>query len=262
MTIKTIYLMLSLLTTPLLMPTAHAEAAVPVQPQAQNTSQSVTLDVQNMTCAMCPITIRKALQGVDGVNEAQVDFASKTAAVTFDPQKTNIAALIKATTNAGYPATAKDGGSVAKRYDCKDAGGRATQGAVAEETAATDRQGWRPRLLPAVVGISSIPGGQKCRKAVRLQGCRRYDSKDGIGRVESGTETESNAGSCCRGNRCDYSSLITNTTGSEHGRLLLKPSVNIKRTGLSPVRYSVPTRRHKNPLSSSQISGKPGDLSR
>ena len=28
----------------------------------------------------------------------------------------------------------------------------------------------------------------------RLHGCRRYDSMDGIGRVESGTETESNAG--------------------------------------------------------------------
>ena len=29
---------------------------------------------------------------------------------------------------------------------------------------------------------------------VRLNGFRRYDSKEGIGRVESGTETESNAG--------------------------------------------------------------------
>ena len=31
-------------------------------------------------------------------------------------------------------------------------------------------------------------------KIARLHGCRRYDSMDGIGRVESGTETESNAG--------------------------------------------------------------------
>jgi len=115
MTIKTIYLTLSLLITPLLVQTAPAETAVPVQSHPQNNSQSVTLDVQNMTCALCPITIRKALQGVDGVNEAKVDFASKTAAVSFDPQKTTIAALIKATTNAGYPATARDGGSVAKR---------------------------------------------------------------------------------------------------------------------------------------------------
>lgn len=104
MTIKIVVLTLSLLAVPLFMQTVHAEAADPVQAQKQN-SQSVTLDVQNMTCAMCPITIRKALQGVAGVNEAKVDFASKTASVTFDPQKTSIEALIKATTNAGYPAT-------------------------------------------------------------------------------------------------------------------------------------------------------------
>jgi mercuric ion binding protein len=73
--------------------------------QTQNNSQSVMLDVQNMTCAMCPITIRKALQGVDGVQSAKVDFDSKTANVIFDPKKTNIENLIKTTTNVGYPAT-------------------------------------------------------------------------------------------------------------------------------------------------------------
>lgn len=103
MTIKTLLLTLSLLAVPLLMQTAHAEVAVPVQ--KQNISQSVTLDMQNMTCAMCKFTIKKALQGVDGVEEANVDYDSKTADVTFNPQKTSIEALIKATTNAGYPAT-------------------------------------------------------------------------------------------------------------------------------------------------------------
>jgi len=73
--------------------------------QAQNNSQIVILDMQNMTCAMCSITIRKALQGVDGVQNAKVDFDSKTANVTFDPNKTNIENLIKTTTNVGYSAT-------------------------------------------------------------------------------------------------------------------------------------------------------------
>ncbi len=105
MTIKTLLLTLSLLAAPLLMQTAHAEAAVPVQLQKQNSSQAVTLDMQNMTCAMCKITIKKALQGVEGVQKVSVDADAKTADVTFDPQKTSIEALIKATTNAGYPAT-------------------------------------------------------------------------------------------------------------------------------------------------------------
>jgi mercuric ion binding protein len=105
MTIKTVCLTLSLLITPLLFQTAHAEAAVPVQVQKQNSSQSVTLDMHNMTCAMCKITIKKALQSVDGVQKVSVDGDTKMADVTFDPQKTSIEALIKATTNAGYPAT-------------------------------------------------------------------------------------------------------------------------------------------------------------
>lgn len=103
MTIKTLLLTLSLLAAPLFMQAAHAEAAV----QAQNSSQSVTLDMQNMTCAMCKFTIKKALQGVEGVQKVSVDADAKTADVTFDPQKTRIEALIKATTNAGYPATVR-----------------------------------------------------------------------------------------------------------------------------------------------------------
>ena len=105
MTIKTVCLTLSLLAAPLLMQTAHAEATDPVSVQKQSSSQSVTLAIQNMTCAMCKITIKKALQSVEGVQEVSVDGDTKMADVKFDPQKTSIEALIKATTNAGYPAT-------------------------------------------------------------------------------------------------------------------------------------------------------------
>nr|WP_018926344.1 mercury resistance system periplasmic binding protein MerP [Pseudomonas umsongensis] len=64
---------------------------------------SVTLGVQNMTCELCPITVKKALQQVPGVNAVTVDFDKKTATVTFDPDQTTPEALTKATTNAGYP---------------------------------------------------------------------------------------------------------------------------------------------------------------
>lgn len=104
MTIKTLCLTLGLLAAPLLLQTAHAEEAA-VQLQKQNSSQSVTLAMQNMTCAMCKITIKKALQSVNGVEKVSVDGDTKMADVTFDPQKTSIEALIKATTDAGYPAT-------------------------------------------------------------------------------------------------------------------------------------------------------------
>ena len=103
MTIKTFFLTLVLLSGLFLMQTIHAESPV----QTQNSGQSVTLDMQNMTCAMCKITIKKALQGVDGVQAVNVDSDTETATVAFDSQKTNSEALIKATTNAGYPATVR-----------------------------------------------------------------------------------------------------------------------------------------------------------
>lgn len=42
-----------------------------------------------------------------GVESAKVDFKSKLAVVAFDPSKTKPEALVKATTDAGYPSTVK-----------------------------------------------------------------------------------------------------------------------------------------------------------
>lgn len=67
--------------------------------------KTVTLAVQNMSCELCPITIKKALAKVPGVSAVTVDFANKSATVTYDPGKTQPAALTKATGDAGYPST-------------------------------------------------------------------------------------------------------------------------------------------------------------
>ena len=103
--IKILLLTLSLLSGFVAVQIAHAKSTE----QIQNNSQTVMLDVQNMTCAMCPITVKAALKKVDGVQSAKVDFDSKTANVIFDPKKTNIEALIKSTTNVGYPSTLRTG---------------------------------------------------------------------------------------------------------------------------------------------------------
>ena len=65
--------------------------------------QTVTLNVSGMTCAACPITVKKALEKVPGVSKVDVRFEKKQVLVTFDDAKTNTEALVKATTNAGYP---------------------------------------------------------------------------------------------------------------------------------------------------------------
>ncbi|QYZ65244.1 MAG: mercury transporter [Gammaproteobacteria bacterium (ex Lamellibrachia satsuma)] len=65
--------------------------------------QTVTLSVPGMNCPVCPITVRKALEKVDGVSQAEVDYDSKRATVTFDDQATGTRTLMKATENVGYP---------------------------------------------------------------------------------------------------------------------------------------------------------------
>jgi mercuric ion binding protein len=71
-------------------------------------SRTITLAVQNMTCAVCPITVKKALEHVPGVQQVSVDFASKTATVQFDDTKTTADKLTEATKAAGYPASIKE----------------------------------------------------------------------------------------------------------------------------------------------------------
>ena len=73
------------------------------------TPQTAVLDVQNMTCSMCSITIRKALEKVPGVIDAQVDYDHKTATVKYDPDKASPAAFVRATTKAGFPSTLHNG---------------------------------------------------------------------------------------------------------------------------------------------------------
>lgn len=68
--------------------------------------QQTTFAIENMTCATCPITVRKAMEGVAGVSSVQVNFAAKTARATYDPKRTTAAQIAAASANAGYPARA------------------------------------------------------------------------------------------------------------------------------------------------------------
>ncbi len=67
--------------------------------------QTVTLAVSNMTCAACPIMVKKALSRVPGVTEVSVNYEKKQATVEFDDTKTSVEVLTRATADAGYPST-------------------------------------------------------------------------------------------------------------------------------------------------------------
>ncbi len=70
--------------------------------------QTVTLDLPTMDCPMCPVTIKMALQKVEGVTKAEVSLETKQAVIVFEDTVTDAVALVRATTNAGYPSTIKE----------------------------------------------------------------------------------------------------------------------------------------------------------
>lgn len=80
-----------------------AIAALAFAAPAWASIRTVTLNVSGMTCPACPITVKKALEKVPGVSKIEVRYEKKQALVTFDDAKTNTDALVKATTDAGYP---------------------------------------------------------------------------------------------------------------------------------------------------------------
>jgi len=82
---------------------AGIAAALVMAASALASPQMVTLNVSGMTCPACPITVKKALEKVSGVSKVEVRYEKKQVLVTFDDAKTNTDALMKATTNAGYP---------------------------------------------------------------------------------------------------------------------------------------------------------------
>ena len=76
---------------------------------APDGAETVSFTVEKMTCATCPIAVRKAMERVDGVKEVKVDFDSKTAVVTYDAAMTDATAIGAASTDVGFPATVRDG---------------------------------------------------------------------------------------------------------------------------------------------------------
>lgn len=76
---------------------------------ASEDSQIVTFDVEKMTCATCPIAVKKAMLRVDGVEDVSVDLDAKIAVVTYDSKLTTPSAIGSASTDVGFPASVRKG---------------------------------------------------------------------------------------------------------------------------------------------------------
>jgi mercuric ion binding protein len=70
--------------------------------------RTTTLTVENMTCALCPITVRTAIEHVAGVKTVKVDFGTKTAVVVYDDAQATAQDIAEASREAGYPAAIQE----------------------------------------------------------------------------------------------------------------------------------------------------------
>jgi len=64
--------------------------------------QRVTLPITGMTCANCALTVERNLKKVQGVTEANVNFAAEQATVSFKPEKVSVSDLLEKVRAAGY----------------------------------------------------------------------------------------------------------------------------------------------------------------
>ena len=66
--------------------------------------RNVRLDIRGMSCATCAESITESLDGLAGVNEATVNYATDEAAVEYDPEEASLADIYAAIDDAGYEA--------------------------------------------------------------------------------------------------------------------------------------------------------------
>src|SRR5579883_2015646 len=87
--------------------TIVAVIAVLLSWPAYAADKTIVLDVKNADCVLCPPIVKQSLLRVKGVKDVETRQANQMAdfmaTVTFDDAVASEAALIAATTKAGYP---------------------------------------------------------------------------------------------------------------------------------------------------------------
>ncbi|MBC8143458.1 MAG: cation transporter, partial [Armatimonadetes bacterium] len=71
-------------------------------PAIQTVPMQDDLPITGMTCAACARRVQKQLSRAEGVASANVNFATNTATVAYDPEATNLRALRETVVDAGY----------------------------------------------------------------------------------------------------------------------------------------------------------------
>ena len=116
----------------------------------------VSFPVEGMTCASCVNRITRFLSKVEGVEEANVNLASESATVRYDPDRTGVEALVAAVDAAGYVARVEQAASADHEADVAEA---AEARSDRDEAAARHVTELRRRLVIAAVLTIPLLGG-------------------------------------------------------------------------------------------------------
>jgi copper chaperone CopZ len=64
--------------------------------------ETVTLSVPSVHCHACKLNIEEALDELAGVDGSNVDLATRSVTLTYDPEAVELAEIIEAIEDAGY----------------------------------------------------------------------------------------------------------------------------------------------------------------
>jgi len=112
--------------------------------------ENATLKLRGMSCASCANSVEEAIRSVPGVESCSVNFGTEQTAVTYNPGKTDIAAIQDAVEAAGYAAQPIQADGLAPEDDAERRERQA-------ENQKLTRKVWLSGMVSAVLVIGSLP---------------------------------------------------------------------------------------------------------
>jgi P-type Cu+ transporter len=112
--------------------------------------ENATLKLRGMSCASCANNIEEAIRSVPGVEACSVNFGAEQAAVSYDPSKTDVAAIQSAVDEAGYSALPVQDDVLAPEDDAERRERQA-------ENQKLTRRVWVSGVISSVLVIGSLP---------------------------------------------------------------------------------------------------------
>ncbi|HEY9659933.1 MAG TPA: heavy metal translocating P-type ATPase [Allocoleopsis sp.] len=112
--------------------------------------ENATLKLRGMSCASCANNIEEVIRSVPGVDACSVNFGAEQASVSYDPDKTNVAAIQAAVDEAGYSALPIQDDVLAPEDDAERRERQA-------ENQKLTRRVWVSGVISAILVIGSLP---------------------------------------------------------------------------------------------------------